>query len=547
MRMKPAFPSGLSMCALAFVALVAGLAVPRVAAADTVEIAMRAHVTTQQILPGTPTAVWRYEASLISGRPGSVESFPSSYLGPIIRVRTGDRLVVHFTNELPEETTLHWHGLDVPSVMDGHPERAIAPGETRRISFPIVNRAGMSWFHPHPHMRTGAQVALGLAGVVIVSDAAEDALGLPAGAQDVPLVLQDRRFDAANQIAYAMPMVGWLGDRILVNGRPGFTLDAETRAYRLRFLNGSNARAYKLAWSDGTPMTVLATDAGLLEAPVTRPYVMLAPSQRIEIWLDLSSRPVGASLTLRSLAFSGFGAGFPELQNGAPFDVMQVVASTRAKEWRTLPGTLVPIERYQYADAVNASSPRTFALSAAAGMWRINGLVYEPGVVGANEQTTTDTLEAWRFTNTSTMMLMGHPMHIHGPQFQVYSRSVQSGQASVYATVSGGLVDSGWNDTVLVMPGETVTVLFRTSRYPGLYLYHCHNLEHEDMGMMRNYSLVKPCPADVDADGVVAASDLSALLSAWGVNPGDLADIDGSGAIDAADLTALLGAWGACP
>jgi hypothetical protein len=127
-----------------------------------------------------------------------------------------------------------------------------------------------------------------------------------------------------------------------------------------------------------------------------------------------------------------------------------------------------------------------------------------------------------------------------------HEASARGQRLGAYGIVSEGLVDEGWLDTVLVMPGETVTILKRTSRYPGWFLYHCHILEHEDMGMMRNLLLVKPCPADVNDDGVVNGADLAAVLGAWGPRRGALEDIDGSGVVDGADLAAILSSWGAC-
>jgi len=533
-----------NLLASVLAAACAGVLAAPLAAAEIV-LALRAAPRQVQILPGPATDTWSFTAEVVSGPTDAVQPMPDSYLGPVIRVRTGDRLTVRITNDLPEETTVHWHGLDVPSIMDGHPSRPIPPGETREVTFPIVNRAGTYWFHPHPHMRTGAQVVMGLAGMIVVRDATEESFDLPDGEFELPLVFQDRRFDAANQFTYAMPMIGFLGERILVNGRPDATIPVATRAYRLRLLNGSNARTYKLAWGDGSPIVAIGSDGGLLEAPVTKPYLMLAPGERAEVWVDFTGRPLGSVVSLRSLAFSGVGAGFPALPNGSEFEVMRFAVERRGKETRTLPASFAPIDRYRIEDAANGAAPRTFALSASAGQWRINGLTFDMTGVTPNEITTTSTLEAWRFTNTSTMMLMAHPMHVHGPQFQVLSRSVQPGQAATFATVSEGLLDGGWKDTVLVMPGEQVTILKRTSAYPGLYLLHCHNLEHEDMGMMRNFLLEKACPADVNDDGLVNAADLALLLGAWGPRPGDLADLDGNGVVNAADLAALLGSWGA--
>lgn len=240
-----------------------------------------------------------------------MQAIPGSYLGPIIRLHKGQKIRIFFNNELPAASVTHWHGLHVPADMDGHPRYAIESGRTYVYEFEILNRAGTYLFHPHPHEETARQVYAGLAGLIIVTDNEEQALDLPRGDYDVPLVLQDRSFDDDNQLRYIthrmQTMTGFLGDRILVNGRPDFVLPVETRGYRLRLVNASNARIYKLGWDDGTPMTAIASDGGLLEKPETRPYLMLAPGERVEVFMDFSGRAVGSGLTLRSLSFSGAG------------------------------------------------------------------------------------------------------------------------------------------------------------------------------------------------------------------------------------------------
>jgi len=310
-----------------------------------VDLVLRAVPSSVRLFSGTPTRVWTYQASLVRGRPGSLQTLPNNYLGPIVRVRRGQTVRVHFVNELPGKSIIHWHGLRVPPAMDGHPRDAVAPGGSYTYDFPVLNRAGTYWFHPHPDGLAGPQVYYGLAGLFLVSDDEEEAAGLPTGPYDVPLVIQDRTFDRTNQLVYQtgdMMMdrtMGFLGDRILVNGQPDYSLGMATRPYRLRLLNGSNSRIYKLAWSDGTPLTVIGTDGGLLAAPVSRDYVTLAPGERVDLWADFSSRSVGTTLKLLSLGFSGVegndgmmgggmgggsGMGSGPMPNGAPFPVLTV-------------------------------------------------------------------------------------------------------------------------------------------------------------------------------------------------------------------------------
>ncbi len=536
-----------------------------------VEYDLTAAPAEMQILAGQPTAVWTYSARLVKGEAANLQPLANTYLGPILRMRTGQKVRVNFHNDLPEPSIVHWHGLVLPSRMDGHPRDAIQPRETYVYEFEVANRAGTYWYHPHPEPLTGAQVIRGLAGLVLVTDGEEETAGLPAGDYDLPLVIQDRTFDTGNQIVYiqggemaAMPgmasmemLMGFLGDRILVNGVPNAVLPAATRAYRLRVLNGSNSRVYKLGWSDGSPLTVIATDGGLLAQPVERPYVMLGPGERVELWADFSKYAVGSEVVLQSLSFLGaegdslldgaplpeavatVGAGAtatsdamagmagmdhtampgmaatavppaasiptvdvasaamdayqPALPNGAAFPILSVHVDRQEAETLTLPATLSTVERNRLEDATNAAQPRRFGLTMRGGVWRINGRAFEMEGVADDEIVKVGTLEAWDFVNEQNpgevmeKAGMVHPMHIHGVQFQVAERGVWAPELQAgWDSVQEGYVDEGWKDTVLVMPGEQVRLLMRFV-YPDLFLFHCHNLEHEDLGMMRNY------------------------------------------------------------
>ncbi len=237
---------------------------PRPSFVPDVELALRAAPGEAQILPGPATPVWRFTGQVLKGPAETLQVIPNSYLGPVIRLRKGQKVRVRFSNALPESTIVHWHGLDVPSMMDGHPHLVIDQGKDYVYEFEVINRAGTYWYHPHPHTRTGPQVYRGLAGLLVISDEEEAALNLPSGTEEIVCVLQDRKFDARNRLTYVAggmmdQMHGFLGDRMLVNGHERPSLSLATRAYRLRLLNGSNARIYKLMWSDGTPMTVIGS------------------------------------------------------------------------------------------------------------------------------------------------------------------------------------------------------------------------------------------------------------------------------------------------
>lgn len=459
-----------------------------------IEIALKAVPGEVQILSGKATQILQYQGEVLAGPAESLQIIPNSYLGPIFNVNKGQTIRVHFTNELNESSIVHWHGLHVPEDADGHPRLVIEPGETYVYNFTIADRAGTYWYHPHPHGRTGTQAYAGLAGLFIIHDEEELGAGLPSGDYDIPIVIQDRRFDQENQLVYRSngmmdQMMGFLGNQILINGMADFSLPVKTRPYRLRLLNGSNSRVYKLAWDDDTPFTVIGTDGGLLEKPVQKEYITLAPAQRIELWVDFSEDEVGSSKNLVSLPFAAYGGD-------STYPLFAAHVEEAVKVSIPLPERLSTIVGHDETMAVNLSSPRSFILAMAQGMgWTLNGRTFEMEAVAEDEIVKLGDLEVWEFENRvgGGMGMMGgmslpHPMHVHGLQYQIIEREVAKEEdRDAWATLSDGYVDEGWHDIVLVMPGERVKILLKFEDFTGLYLYHCHNLEHEDMGMMRNY------------------------------------------------------------
>lgn len=464
------------------------------------DISLSARPVEVPVLPGDPTGVWRYFATVHKGSSGRIVEIPRSYLGPIIKVHQGEKIRIRFKNLIEEESIVHWHGLHVPASMDGHPRHVVPQAQSYWYEFEVKNRAGTYWYHPHPHGRTGPQVYHGLAGLFIVSDKEEQAVGLPDGEYDVPLVIQDRTFDSSNQLVYMSGhrmerMTGFLGDMIMVNGLPDFTLPVSTGAYRLRLLNGSNSRIFRLAWEDGRPLTIIGTDGGLLERPVFRRYSFLSPGERLEVWADFSDHPAGYNTSLLSLPFEtgGMGGGRmgrgmmmsgrsgqnPNLPNGAAFSVFKVKVTQTAKTNYRLPETFSKIGPVRPGDAVNYYRPRQFYLTMRHMQWTINGRLFQMEEIADDEIVQLGSSEIWEFNNPGGgMMNMPHPIHLHGKQFRVIERS---------GVAHEGYVDEGWKDTVLLMPGERIRLLVYFDDYPGMFLYHCHNLEHEDMGMMRNY------------------------------------------------------------
>ncbi|MEF3366995.1 multicopper oxidase family protein [Methylocystis sp. 9N] len=493
-----------------------------------------------QILSGKPTKVWRYAGNLLKGPPNALTASVEGYLGPLMRFVKGQKIRIRLRNDLPEETITHWHGLHVPMLMDGHPMAAIDPGQTYVYEFEMRNRASMYFYHPHTHEATATQVYRGLAGAIIVEDEEERALGLPAGEFEIPLIIQDRSFDDDNRLAYGgdmhTSMFGFYGDRILVNGRPDLRLEVASRAYRLRLLNGSNARIYKLCWDDGTPLTVIGVDGGLLEKPETRPYVMLGPAERVDLFVDFSGRAVGSTLVMRSGRFYGMIPPMAqrmmgsELMVGDDYPLFTARVTRATSDSPKLPEKLSTIRRRRQEEIANPNDPIPIAITMAHMAMLLNGRSYDHEDIQPRERIPVDTAQLIEIFHEHgqmgmggmgmggagmgrmgmmrghmgggmgmmgggmgggmgmmAMMSMAHPIHLHGQPFEIVGRAFDDGDAEAYASIREGFIDSGLKDTVLVAPGERVRIVKPFDDFKGRFMYHCHNLEHEDAGMMREF------------------------------------------------------------
>ena len=427
------------------------------------------------------------------------------YLNPILKVKTGQRLRITLANALDEGTIIHWHGLHLPGKMDGHPRDTIGPGKEYRYDFTVGNRGGTYWYHTHAHHLTASQAYSGLASFFLVEDddeaALSKALDLQLGVTDLPLVIQDKRLNAAAEFVYVPnpmeSMMGYLGDTILANLTPTPFAEIGTRLYRFRLLNGSNARIYKLAFVKGgrpLPYHVIGTDGGLLDKPYQVTEAFLAPGERLDVLLDAGSLAVGDEVFLRSLAFDPLEGGSmmggmmgrmsnARLPSGAIFDVMKLKVTQRAGAARPMPARLsriVPI------DTKNAAV-RKVDIEMARMRWLINGETYREDAYPIEVRR--NTVEVWEIRNADHSM--AHPMHMHGFQFQVLSRHNSPAQVRSLGVHGNGRAagDLGWKDTVLVWPGETVRLAVDFSHdFDGdqVYVFHCHNLEHEDSDMMVN-------------------------------------------------------------
>lgn len=403
-------------------------------------------------------------------------------LGPTITASTGQAIDINFSNQLTEKTNIHWHGLKVPADMDGHPEDTVSAGGSFNYKFTINQRAGLYWYHPHPDMLTGKQVFQGLAGLFIVNDSEEAALNLPSGNRELPLVIQDKKISAGS-ITYAPDMMaqmtGVMGEYVLVNGiyAPMHTVD--TAKYRVRILNGSNARLYDFALSTGAAFTLIGSDGGLLATPKQVTSVLLAPGERADVIIDFSAMALNSELFLISKMFEGAGSA----QGKQEFKVMKFEVANQVTDTFMLPTTLSTITTLTES---MATKTRTFDIQnmmeqhGGEGMMMkhtINMKEFDKDRI--DELVSHGAIEIWTFDNTEGDE--PHPMHLHGVQFQLLSRTGGRGALTP--------LESGWKDTALVMPGETVKIIVPFGDAMGKFVFHCHNLEHEDTGMMGQFQI----------------------------------------------------------
>jgi blue copper oxidase len=396
---------------------------------------------------------------------------------PIIKADKGDVININFKNSLSEESNIHWHGMLTPANMDGHPKDVANAGTSRNYNFTITQRAATTWFHPHPNMKTGKQAYLGLAGLFIVNDPQEAALNLPSDEREVPLVLSDKRFNRDASLDYTPSMMdimtGYLGNKVLVNNTESPFLTVKTGFYRFRIVNGSNARIYDLALSNGISLTVIGNDGGLLEKPIALRHALISPGERLDILIDFSEIPIGTEVFLQSNANN-------ITQHGAStFKILKFKVTTQNTETFTMPQNLSTITPLSISDSKRT---RVFTLpqmmggmGMGSGMHTINGKTYNINRI--DETVTAGDTEIWEIDNT--LGNEPHPMHIHGVQFQVLGKT-------------GGVIEPyerGWKDTILLKRGERVKIIMRFPNEKGLFLLHCHNLEHEDDGMMMNFEI----------------------------------------------------------
>jgi len=393
-----------------------------------------------------------------------------TFLGPTIRARRGQEIAFAVRNSLDEATSIHWHGMHLPAVMDGGPHQAVAPGETWAPQWTVDQQAATLWYHPHPHGETAAHVHRGLAGMFIVDDDESEGLNLPQtyGVDDVPMIVQDRKFDGDNQFDDGAPLFGALGaigDRILVNGTLGPYFDVTTRLVRLRLLNGSGARMYHFGFGDDRLFSLIATDGGLLPSAVETDRIQLSPGERAEIVVAFAP---GETVDLRSFP-SDIGGLMGRLDGFADqLDVCRFQTADQLDEGTEIPAAMGAAPD---VDVSAIAQERSFAL----GEDSINGDPMSMERIDFGVRV--DTTEVWEVVNDNGFL---HNFHIHDVQFQVLSVAGEDPPPHL----------RGWKDTVPLLPGEPNRLAMRFSEYtdPNVpYMFHCHVLMHEDAGMMGQF------------------------------------------------------------
>ena len=416
------------------------------------------------------------EGSTDLGRDGKTPTWGmnGSYLAPTLRASRGETVVARVTNELGEASTVHWHGMHLPARMDGGPHQMIDPGDTWSPTWQVRQPAATLWYHPHPHGKTAEHVYRGLAGMFIVDDPAEAAVQkrLPSsyGVDDVPVIVQDKRFDGwkLDESKSLFSSTGVLGDTLLVNGTPGPYLDVTTQRIRMRLLNGSNARIYNFHFDDDRRFQQVAGDGGLLPAPVGRAHLELSPGERAEIVVTVKP---GDRTVLQSAPLTSVNNRFGGADDR--FDVMELRAADDLAPSPQVPSRLAPAPDLTAEDVVKT---RDLELTGT----RINGDKMEMSRI--DQTVTVDTTERWRVKNDSGS---AHNFHVHDVQFVIESLDGKPPPAHL----------AGWKDTVFLRPHREVDLLVRFTDYADPdtpYMYHCHLLFHEDSGMMGQFVVVKP-------------------------------------------------------
>ncbi len=415
--------------------------------------------------------------------------FNQAFLGPTVRIASGSTVQAEVENHLRDAISVHWHGLVAPGEVDGGPHQPVAPGDRWTPVLPVSQPAATIWYHSHIHGQTAPQVHKGLAGVMQISDGRDGERGLPSdyGIDDLTIVLQDRRFDRAGRMDYALSMpdrmMGFLGDTMVVNGQIGATAEVPKGIVRLRLLNGSNSRIYDLSMSDGRPIHLIATDSGLLDRPIELDNLTIATGERYEILVDFSDGADVSLLSQQSMNTGMMGGMMGGRQaSGPPFEVLPfAVRADLPARITALPDDLGG-SRPSLDPAGATRRGVTLDMGMGPGMmmrqngdrFAINGRPFD--MTRTDFKVGLGHTEHW---SISANMMM-HPFHVHGVKFQVLSENGRAPRPQ----------NTGWKDTILIDGQAEILMQFDQPASEALpFMFHCHILEHEDGGMMGQFSV----------------------------------------------------------
>jgi len=501
--------------------------------------------------------------------PTRVWGYGGSYPGPTIVASVGQPVMVTWVNDLRDENGVprtthylpvdlcpdgaaneprvvaHLHGGHVPPESDGYPEAWFLPGQSATTAYPNEQLPSTIWYHDHAMGMTRLNVYMGLAGFYLITDVFEQSLGLPEGAHEAGLAIQDRWFNPDGTLKY---MEMWdehfFGDKMLVNGKVWPYFEVDRGKYRFRMLNGCNSRVLTLALSDGASFWLIGMEGGLLPAPVPLTQITIGPGERADVVMDFAAHEPAAEVLLTNSAPAPF-PGTPG--EGVIPNVMKFIVTAASGHTAPLPATLRPMEVIPESSAVRSRELvlRKQSDACTGQAWLINGLHW----MDITEVPHLGTVEIWNFINRSGV---SHPMHLHLVMFQVLDRQpfevVSEQIVPTGPRVPAPPGEGGWKDTVLCPPNEITRVITRFEGYAGLYPYHCHILEHEDHEMMRQFRAV--VPSDLNEDGYVDESDvelfkLCTSRATVPVAPGcESSDLDGDGDADQNDFGLLQRCYG---
>ncbi|UMP06794.1 multicopper oxidase family protein [Amycolatopsis sp. EV170708-02-1] len=395
---------------------------------------------------------------VLPGRMTRVRTFNGRFPGPTIVARRGRPVIIRQTNKLHVPTAVHLHGGHVAPGDDGYPTDTIEPGGSRDYRYPNEQRAASLWYHDHAHHHEAENVFRGLAGSYLLTDEHEESLPLPKDEFDVPLLFRGGRFDAEGNLVYGSDHVkGPDNGTVLVNGRPRPYFRVAARKYRFRMANMANQRPFELRLRDSSGMIQIGSDNGLLPEPVCVDSVTLWPAERADVIIDFSRYRPGTRLVLENAA--------PPWNE--PPEVLRFDVTCDAEDDSLIPDRLASIE-----DFGRPVAEREFRLSSDPKnhQFLINGKEFDPNRVDIRPGRG-DT-ELWTIFNADERV--PHTFHTHLEPFRVIDRDGRGPRGP----------ESGLKDTIVVRPREMVRILLRFHRYTGRYVYHCHQLEHNSMGMM---------------------------------------------------------------